>query len=425
MVMNVSIVGSGYVGLVTGMGFVKKGNSVTFIDIDKKKIRLINQAKPPIYEEGLEKLMKKYKGRYHATNDYRKSILGTDITFISVGTPTSADSGIDLSYVKAVAQEIGKVLKDKRGYHTIVVKSTVIPGTTEEVVKPILEKFSEKEAVKDFGLAMNPEFLREGVALEDFLHPDRIVIGVQGRKARAVLEKIYKPFKVKKLFVAIKTAEMIKYTANSFLATKISFANEIGNLCKKLGIDTKKVFDGVGLDHRISPDFFQSGAGFGGSCFPKDVKALIKTYKSASDKPRILNAVMAVNDAQPLIMVELLNKHSPKLKNVTIGILGLAFKPKSDDIRESRAIPIVDALLSEGAKVIAYDPLAAENFKLVFPKIEYARSANGLLKKAEMIIIQTAHKEFEDLDYSGKIVIDGRRVKRAERTAKVYEGICW
>ncbi|AEC51972.1 NDP-sugar dehydrogenase [Pyrococcus sp. NA2] len=427
--MRASIIGSGYVGLVTGIGFVKLGNKVIFVDIDERKIKMINNAQPPIYEEGLEELMQKFKGRYHATNDYRWAILNSDITFITVGTPSKPDGSIDLTYVKQAAKSIGEALREKEDYHVVVVKSTVLPGTTEEVVKPILEKYSGKKAFKDFGLAMNPEFLREGVALNDFLNPDRIVLGVQDEKTKKILEELYEPINAPKLIVDIKTAEMIKYASNAFLATKISFANEIGNICKKLGIDSWKVFEGVGLDHRISPYFFKSGIGFGGSCFPKDVKALIKKAEEIGENPLILKAVIEVNERQPLKMIELLKKHVPELKGRKIGVLGLAFKPNTDDVRETRAYIIIKKLLEEGASVIAYDPKAMENFKRFYPDvggaIEYATSPEDVLKSTEIILIVTEWPDFEGLDYSGKIVIDGRRVKAAERTARIYEGVCW
>lgn len=423
--MKISVIGSGYVGLVTGMGFVKLGNEVIFIDIDDKKVQLINQAEPPIYEEGLEELMREFRGKYYGTKDYREAILNSNVTFICVGTPSTENGCINLTYVKKAAEEIGKALKEKVGYHVVVVKSTVLPGTTEEMVKPILEEYSGKKVFKDFGLAMNPEFLREGVALRDFLNPDRIVIGVQDERTKGILETLYEPINAPKLIVDIKTAEMIKYASNAFLATKISFANEIGNICKKLGIDSWKVFEGVGLDHRISPYFFRSGIGFGGSCFPKDVKALIKKSEEIGDEPLILKAVMEVNEKQPLRMIELLKKYVPKLKGKTIGVLGLAFKPNTDDIREARSIILVGKLLEEGAKVIAYDPKATENFKRLFSQIEYANSAQKVLDKTDIILIITEWPEFEELDYSGKIVVDGRRIGKAEKTAKIYEGVCW
>ncbi|ASJ15233.1 UDP-glucose dehydrogenase family protein [Thermococcus radiotolerans] len=427
--MKISIVGSGYVGLVTGMGFVKLGNEVIFVDVDERKIEMINNAEPPIYEEGLGKLMKDFNGRYHATNDYREAILNSEVTFICVGTPSREDGSIDLTYVKQAAEEIGKVLKEKDSYHVVVVKSTVLPGTTEEVVKPILEEHSDKKAFKDFGLAMNPEFLREGVALRDFLNPDRIVIGVQDERTREILEELYQPIDAPKLFTDIKTAEMIKYASNAFLATKISFANEIGNICKKLGIDSWKVFEGVGLDHRISPHFFRTGIGWGGSCFPKDVKALINKAEEISEEPVILKAVVEVNERQPLKLIELLKKHVPELKGKAVGVLGLAFKPDTDDVRETRAYAIIKKLLNEGAKVIAYDPQAMKNFKQSYPdvgeKIVYSESAEDVLRATDFVLIVTEWGEFEELDYSGKIVIDGRRVRAAEKNAKIYEGVCW
>ncbi|WP_048056182.1 UDP-glucose/GDP-mannose dehydrogenase family protein [Pyrococcus sp. ST04] len=427
--MNISIIGSGYVGLVTGIGFAKLGNEVTFVDVDERKIELINQGIPPIYEEGLEELMDELRGRYYATRDYEEAILNSDVTFICVGTPSLEDGSIDLKYVKSAAENIGKVLKKKDEYHVVVVKSTVLPGTTEGIVRPILEKHSGKRAFRDFGLAMNPEFLREGVALRDFLNPDRIVIGVQDERTRKVLEELYAPIDAPKLVVDIKTAEMIKYASNAFLATKISFANEIGNICKKLGIDSWKVFEGVGLDHRISPHFFRSGIGFGGSCFPKDIRALISKAREIGEEPLILEAVLKVNEKQPFRLIELLKKHVSELKGRTIGVLGLAFKPNTDDVRETRAYPIIRRLLEEGAIVIAYDPKAMENFKHMYPdvgtKIKYAGSAREVLEVTDVILILTEWPEFEGLDYSGKIVIDGRRVRAAEKTAKVYEGVCW
>ncbi|NJE45912.1 UDP-glucose/GDP-mannose dehydrogenase family protein [Thermococcus sp. GR7] len=423
--MRISIIGSGYVGLVTGMGFVKLGNEVSFVDVDDRKIELINSGKPPIYERGLEELMQEFGGKYYATKDYREAVLNSDVTFIAVGTPSREDGSIDLKYIESASKELGKVLKEKDSYHLIVVKSTVLPGTTENVVRPILESESGKTAFQDFGLAMNPEFLREGVALQDFLNPDRIIIGVNDKRSRDILKELYAPIDAPKLVVNIKTAEMIKYASNAFLATKISFANEIGNICKKLGIDSWKVFEGVGLDHRISSHFFRTGIGWGGSCFPKDVRALIRKAEELGEEPLILKAVMEVNEKQPLKLIELLKEHISELKGKTIGVLGLAFKPDTDDIREARSIVIVKKLLEEGAEVIAYDPKAMENFRRLFPQIEYASSADEVLEKSDIILIVTEWGEFEELDYSGKIVIDGRRVRAAEKTAKIYEGVCW
>nr|WP_230972281.1 UDP-glucose/GDP-mannose dehydrogenase family protein [Archaeoglobus neptunius] len=320
--MKISIIGSGYVGLITGMGLAELGNEVIFVDLDEKIVESINSATPPIFERGLGDLMERNAGNFRATHEY-EFIAETDISFICVGTPSKDDGSVNLKFVKDAAKD-----------HVVAVKSTVVPGTTEEVVKPTIEKESGKEAFKDFGLAMNPEFLREGNAVHDFFNPDRIVIGVKNEKTKELLEALYKSFKCPKLITDIKTAEMIKYASNAFLATKISFANEIGNICKKLEIDVYEVFKGAGLDHRINPSFFRAGIGFGGSCFPKDVKALIKKAEEIGENPKLLKAVIEVNEEQPLKLLEMLRNHVPDLKGKTIGILGLAFKPDTDDVRE-------------------------------------------------------------------------------------------
>ncbi len=422
--MRISVVGSGYVGMVTGIGFAELCNEVVFVDINEERVNAINSGKAPISERGLDELMQKNRSKYRATKNY-SSIIDTDITFICVGTPSRDDGSIDLTFIKSAATEIGKVLKAKKGFHTVVVKSTVIPGTTENVVKPIIEKRSGKNAFKDFGLAMNPEFLKEGNAVHDFFNPDRIVMGIKDERTKNVLETLYEPFNCPKLVTDIKTAEMIKYASNAFLATKISFANEIGNICKKLGVDVYEVFKGVGLDHRINPAFFRAGIGFGGSCFPKDVRALIAKAEELGVNPKILRAIIEVNEEQPMRMIELLKKHVSSLRGRRIGILGLAFKPDTDDIRESRAIPIVEKLIEEGAEIIAYDPEATDNFRKIFPYISYANSAEEVVAKSDAVLIVTEWKEFEELNYEGKIVIDGRRLEKAMKEAKIYEGVCW
>ena len=422
--MKISIIGSGYVGMVTGTCFAELGNEVTFLDIDVQKIAAINEGRSPIYEEGLEDLLRDNSLRISATTNYSEAIQNTDITFICVGTPSDDRGAIDLAYIESACRQLGAELRNKPEPHTVIVKSTVLPGTTENVVRPVLEAASGKEAFVDFGLGTNPEFLREGIAVRDFMHPDRIVLGVRDTRTEAVLEELYAGFSCPKLITAISTTEMIKYTSNAFLATKISFANEIGNLCKHLGIDTEEVFKGVGLDARINPAFFRSGIGFGGSCFPKDVKALIAHAEEAGENVNLLKSVMAVNDCQPLKSITLLKKHIPDLRGKTIGILGLAFKPDTDDIRESRAFPIMVALAQEGARIIAYDPLAEASMQKVFPDAVYLDAADEALG-ADAVIIATEWKEFKNLDYSGKIVIDGRRIENAQRTAAVYEGVCW
>lgn len=421
--MKISVLGCGYVGAVTGVCFAELGHDVFFVDVDPAKVEAIGSGNSPIYEPGLDELLAKNRIRISATTDIHQAVRETEITFVCVGTPSNGDGSIDLTYMRSACRDIGHVLKQKDENHIVVIKSTLLSGTTEGVVRRILEEESGKIAHTDFGLASNPEFLREGSALLDFFSPDRIIIGVADEISRRVLEHLYAPFECPKVITTIRVAEMIKYVSNAFLATKISFANEIGNICKKTGVDTTEVFWGVGLDHRINPAFFQSGIGFGGSCFPKDVRALISQAESIGVEPKLLRNVVGVNEKQPLKLVDLLQSHVPDLNKRRIGLLGLAFKPNTDDIRESRAIPIVERLLKEGANVIAYDPLAMNNFRKLYPQIEYASSAEDALD-ADAILIATEWKEFEELDYSGKIVIDGRGVEKA-RGGKIYEGVCW
>jgi len=421
--MNISIIGTGYVGLVTGACFAKIGNNVICVDIDENKIDLINKGISPIYEEGLDKILSNNKNKIKATSDYKFAIENSNITFICVGTPSKSDLSLDLSYIKKSAEKIGKHIKNKNSWHLVVVKSTVLPGTTKNIVLPILEKYSGKKAGNGFGLAMNPEFLKEGIAVKDFLEPDRIVIGAYDEKSNDALKKLYDGFRCPTVETTLSAAEMIKYASNAFLATKISFINEIGNMCKKLGIDTYEVADGVGLDKRIGKAFLDSGIGWGGSCFPKDLDALISWYKKENEKPEIIKSTVKINEQQPLRLIRLLKKHIPLINDKTIGILGLAFKPNTDDIRESRAIPIIRQLLKEKANVKAYDPKAMNNFKKIFPEITYCSSAHEVLS-SDAILITTKWDEFKKLDYNGKIVIDGRRIKEAE-SAEIYEGVCW
>lgn len=421
--IKISIVGCGYVGTVTGVCFAKLGNDILCIDIDTKKVGMINQGVSPIYEKGLKDILSNNKNKIKATTNFVSAIKNSDVTFICVGTPSKKDGNIDLSFVRNASIEIGRCLKDKKTWHLVVVKSTVLPGTTRDVVLPLLEKHAGKKAGEGFGLAVNPEFLKEGVAVQDFLKPDRIVIGFYDDKSRNVLRKLYKNFSCPKIETSLSAAEMIKYVSNAFLSTKISFANEIGNICKKLEIDTHDVFKGVGLDHRINPAFFRSGIGFGGSCFPKDVRALIAKAKEVGENPQILKSVIDVNEKQPVKMIELLEKHM-SLEGKKIGVLGLAFKPDTDDIRESRAITVVDTLIKNGAKVVAYDPKAMDNFKKLFSQVEYASSAEEVLD-SDAVLTTAEWDEFENLDFTDKIVIDGRRIEGAKKEAAIYEGVCW
>jgi UDPglucose 6-dehydrogenase len=421
--MDISVIGTGYIGSVTGACFAEMGHRITFVGRDKNKLNAIHSGISPIYEPGLDELLMKNREKITTTTDLTNAVRNSDLTFICVGTPPQPDGSSDLSQVIEVSKTIGQALGPDARYHTIVMKSTVLPGTIENVVIPIIEKESGKKAFIDFGVASNPEFLKEGTAVEDFFHTDRVVIGINDAISGKTLEELYKPLHVPIYITTVRTSEMIKFASNAFLATKISFANEIGNMCKVLGIDSEAVFEGVGLDTRINSKFFRTGIGFGGSCFPKDVCALIAHAEQLGIHPRILHSVIETNDDQPKRMVSLLKKHMDP-RGHTIGILGLAFKPDTDDVRESRAFPVIDLLLKSGARVTAYDPVAMDNFKKLCPEIRYAASAPEVLS-SDAILIVTEWKEFENLDYSGKIVIDGRRIKKAEEEAGIYEGVCW
>ena len=421
--INISIVGTGYVGAVTGICFAELGHKVIFIDLNQTVLDKIKSGKSPIYEPGLEELLQKNLEHISVTRDYQFAIQHTDLTYICVGTPSQDDGMMDLKYIKSASQAFGNALSKKEGHHTVIVKSTVLPGTTDQVIIPCIEKTSGKKSRIDFGIGMNPEFLREGEAVYDFFNPDRIILGVNDQRTEEILRRIYSHIQCPKVTTSIKVAEMVKYASNAFLATKISFANEIGNLCKKLEIDSNDVFHGVGLDKRINPHFFRTGIGFGGSCFPKDILALVSFAKSLGIEPNILNAVLKTNDNQPEKMIELLKRHID-VQSSRVGILGLAFKPDTDDIRESRAIPVIRTLLDSGAQIIAYDPMAMNNFRKIFPEVVYMESAGDVMK-ADAVLIVTEWKEFEQLDYRNITVIDGRGINKARREARIYEGVCW
>ncbi len=419
--MKIAVVGTGYVGLTTALLFAELGHDVLAIDIDEEKVKKINEGFCPIYEPGADELLKKHAGKnLKATKDY--DIEDRDLIFICVGTPSREDGGMETKYLEEAARQIGRRLK--RG-SVVVVKSTVLPGTTEKLVVPIIE---EESGLKrgEFGVAMNPEFLREGLAIYDTFHPDRIVIGELDKRSGDALEELYRPLKAPILRTSIKVAEMIKYASNAFLAMKISFANEIAILCEKLGIDVYEVMKGVGMDHRISPYFLNAGAGFGGSCFPKDVKALIYLAKKLGYEPKLLTGTLEINEYMPRHVVELAERELGSLKGMKIAILGLAFKPETDDIRETRALPIVKELLKRGARVIGYDPKAMENFKKLVPEIEYAKTAEEAISNADVVIIQADWEEFKNIDFDSfenlKLVVDGRRTARPKKVRYVAVG---
>jgi UDPglucose 6-dehydrogenase len=416
MKTNVSVIGAGYVGLVVAACLAELGNEVTLIDIDESKVKSIRDGISPIYEEGLDELLSKIN--MQVNTDYEKT-LTSRIIILCLGTP-SDENGINLDYLEKASGALADILKRRQDYCVITVKSTIAPGTTEGLVIPALEK-SGKKVGKDFGVCMCPEFLREGKAINDFMNPARIIIGEYDRTSGDVFCQLYEQFKAPFVRTSLKTAEMIKLASNAFLATKISFINEIGNMCKQLGIDAYDVARGMGFDDRIGNKFLNAGIGFGGSCLPKDLEMLITNAKELGYEPRILEEVLRLNDEQAERMLALLRKHI-NLKGAAIGILGLAFKCSTDDVRDSKAIGIVQALLEEGAIVRAYDSFATENFSLMFPQIEYATVEQVL--SSDAILILTECEEFNKLDYKGKIVVDGRRIAKA-REAKIYEGICW
>jgi len=443
--MKVSVVGTGYVGLVSGTCLAEKGHNVVCVDIDQAKVDQINQGIPPIYEAGLEDMLKANVGtRLRATTDLRTAVMESQISLIAVGTPFRGDE-IDLRFIETVARQIGEVLKDKADYHVVVVKSTVVPGTTDEVVLSILEETSGKTAGADFGVGMNPEFLKEGEAIPDFMYPDRIVLGGIDDRSLAVLREMYNVFEgVDQLETNCKTAEMIKYTANSLLATMISFANEIGNLCAAVGgIDVMEVTKGVHLDKRLTPilpsgerivptftTYIEAGCGFGGSCFPKDVKAL-NAYGAKKGMPmQLLNAVIDVNAVQYKQVMTRLAKHFPSLDAVRVAVLGLAFKPGTDDMRESPAIPIVQELLAGSAKVKAFDPVATHEAQKIFENqpIQYCDTLAETVQDVDVVLLLTRWNDFEALPEllqgvaNPPLVIDGRRMLDKTTLAR-YEGI--
>lgn len=415
--MKICIIGTGYVGLTSGVCFASKGHIVKCVDIDESKVKMINNGDSPIYEAGLKDLLKQAlsNGLLKATLNADDAVKESDVVFLCLGTPSREDGSINLDFIKKGALIVSENLNK---YKVVVVKSTVVPGTSVNVVLPILEKSGE-----EFGLCMNPEFLKEGSAVKDFLEGDRIVLGVSSERVESVMRELYKDFPQEVFVTNPTTAEMIKYANNSLLATKISFANELGNICKKLKIDAYDVMDGVGLDKRLNRSFLNAGAGFGGSCFPKDVKAIVSKGLELDEPMILLKSVLEVNKNQPFKMIKLLKTHS-KIKGKNIAVLGLAFKPGTDDIREAPSITIIDELLKLGAEVISYDPQAIKNAKKYYKdRIEYANSAKECVKEADVVLIVTDWDEFKQPDlYKGKIVIDGRRIKT---NSKEYEGICW
>jgi UDPglucose 6-dehydrogenase len=443
--MKVSIIGAGYVGLVSGVCLAEKGHTVICVDKDPQKVKKINNGISPIHEEGLEDILKSnIKKKFSATTLLHPSILNSEITFIAVGTPFDG-SQIDLSQVKEVSAQIGKALKEKKGYHAVIVKSTVVPGTTDEVVLPVLQDISGKKPGIEFGVGMNPEFLTEGQAVEDFMNPDRIVLGANDEKDMMILEELYKGFNdAPKLKTNNKTAEMIKYVSNAMLATQISFTNEIANLCSSLGgVDVVDVMKGVHLSNYLCPRgsdgnrvqaplsaFFQAGCGFGGSCLPKDVKALIAHGQKYGESMTLLKAVIEINQKQPHHILRILRKYFGTISDLSVTILGLSFKPDTDDMRESPAIPIIRSLLKEGAKIIAHDPVSIPQAQEIFRngEVEFQFDLKKAVEKGQVIVLVTKWDQYQglpqllDLLVNKPLVVDGRRIFD-KKTISRYDGI--
>lgn len=397
--MKITVVGTGYVGLVSGVCFADIGVDVTCVDIDEEKINQLKEGIIPIYEPGLEEMVERNakSGRLKFTTNLEEAMEGSQVLFIAVGTPTGENGQADLKYVFQVAEEVGLYLKD---YMVVVTKSTVPVGTTYKV-KEIIENQLKKRGVDiPFSIASNPEFLKEGAAIDDFKSPDRVVIGIEDEKAKEIMFRLYKPFQLsgeRNIFMDIASSEMTKYAANAMLATKISFMNEIANLCELVGADVDWVRKGIGTDPRIGKKFIYPGVGYGGSCFPKDVNAIIQTAKGLGYELKVLQAVEAVNVNQKKRMVEKIVQHfGEDLSGLTIGIWGLSFKPNTDDMRDAPSVMIIQELLDKGAKIKAYDPVAMEQSKKHYfkDKIHYAHDIYDAANETDAVVLITEWAEF-------------------------------
>lgn len=419
--MKIAVVGTGYVGLVSGTCFAETGVDVVCVDIDQRKIDMLNNGQIPIYEPGLEDIYKKNveKGRLTFSNNLAESIKEADAAFIAVGTPPDEDGSADLKYVLGVAREIGKNMDH---YMVVVTKSTVPVGTSVKVKNAILEELKKRNADVPFDVASNPEFLKEGSAVDDFLKPDRIVVGTESEAAKKVMNRLYKPFVLNGhpiLFMDITSSEMTKYAANSMLATKISFINDIANLCEIVGADVDAVRKGIGSDTRIGYKFIYPGTGYGGSCFPKDVQALVRTADENGYSLEILKAVEAVNYRQKTVLYSKIHHHfKGDLKGKKFAVWGLAFKPKTDDMREAPSLVIIEKLLEAGASVVAYDPVAMhEAQRILGDKIDYAKDEYEASIDADAVVLVTEWSEFRSPNFrvlqkllKNKLIFDGRNI---------------
>jgi UDPglucose 6-dehydrogenase len=434
--MKLGIIGSGYVGTTAAVCFADLGHEIMIVDVDESTVRRLNEGDAPISEPGLDGPLSRCAGSsLFATTDYEDLVdFGPEVIVLALPTPSNDDGSIDTTVVEAGAESLGAVLGDIEGYPTVVVKSTVVPGTTEDLIGPTLELESGGRIGADFGLAVNPEFLREGSAVGDFTDPDKIVFGTDDNRGLDALESAYAPLLQESDASVVRTglreAEMIKYANNAFLAAKISLINDIGNICKEYGVDAYEVSEAIGLDDRIGEGFLRSGVGWGGSCFPKDVNAIVAAAREEGYDPALLQAAIDVNDRQPQRMLDLLDRHVD-VENERVAVLGLAFKPGTDDVRNSRAIPIIEGLHARGASVVAYDPNegAAARIRKRFPDVEVLASPSPTLSGAAATLVVTGWPAFADLDLefdlmAGDVVIDGRRIVE-RRDELTYEGLTW
>ncbi|MBC8160233.1 MAG: UDP-glucose/GDP-mannose dehydrogenase family protein [Roseiflexaceae bacterium] len=426
---NICVVGTGYVGLVTGVCFADLGNNVTCVDIDPRKLELLRAGKSPIYEPGLEELLERNirAGRLSFTDSYTIGLDGADFAFITVGTPMGNDGSADLKYVRAAARSIGEAISGS----VIVIDKSTVPVGTGDMVAEIIREHARVDL--SFEVVSNPEFLREGSAVSDFFKPDRIVLGCSNREAAESVATLHEVLGTSVIITDLRTAEMIKYASNAFLATRISFINEIAQICEKLGADVKEVARGMGADRRIGPHFLDAGIGYGGSCFPKDVLALHHMAATAGCHPQLLQAVMDINQDARTRFVAKVETLLGSLEGVTVGVLGLAFKPNTDDMREAPSIEIIQALQAKGARVKAYDPVSMEHADDMLPSATFCATAYDAAKEADALLIVTEWNEFKQLDWERlkrymrrPIVVDGRNLYDQGEMAKrgfVYWGV--
>jgi len=430
--MNIAVIGSGYVGLITGACFAEFGLNVTCVDNDEKKIKSLKKGTVPFYEPGLEELMQRNiaAGRMKFTSDIAAAVESSLVIFIAVGTPPRGDGSADMKYVEGVAKEIANHINS---YKVIVTKSTVPVGTGAKVKKIISKHL--KESI-DFDIVSNPEFLREGAGIEDFMHPNRVVIGTSSDQATAIMKDLYSPLYLIEapiIITDVKTAELIKYSSNAFLATKISFINEVSNLCESVGGDVQMVAKAMGFDRRIGPKFLHAGPGYGGSCFPKDTRALLQIGKENKVKLGIIDAVIKANEAQKEIAVKKITGTMKKMKGKTVAVLGLSFKPNTNDIREAPSLHIIEHLLKEGAKIRAYDPVAMRDAKAELPKITYCKDPYEAVRGAHAVVIVTEWNQLRNLDLDkikksmkGKHFFDLRNIYTPDRMVKIgFDYHCW